>query len=97
MHEPQRNWETIREHRRKLRDEFNLDVDELLRSLSEKKVFTHNEERIIRRVDDLSERFDKLFDILLVKHVEMIRLFYEALSAMGRNDIKEFLQGSTPE
>ncbi|CAG0886566.1 unnamed protein product [Darwinula stevensoni] len=91
---PPENWDTIRQHRRRIRDDFNLDVDELLGFLSDKRVFTHNEEKIIRRVDDLSERFDKLFDILLVKNLDMIPLFYETLSAMGRNDIREFLQGS---
>ncbi|CAG0887761.1 unnamed protein product [Darwinula stevensoni] len=88
-----KTWDTIRQHRRRIRDDFNLDVDELLRFLSDKKVFTHNEEKIIRRVDDLSERFDKLFDILLVKNLDMIPLFLEALSAMGRNDLRMFLQG----
>ncbi|CAG0894593.1 unnamed protein product [Darwinula stevensoni] len=88
-----KTWDKIRQHRRRIRDDFNLDVDELLRFSSDKEVFTNNEEKIIRGVGDLSERFDKLFDILLTKNVDRIPLFLETLSAMGRNDIRMFLQG----
>ncbi|CAG0886567.1 unnamed protein product [Darwinula stevensoni] len=88
-----KTWDKIRQHRRRIRDDFNLDVDELLRFSSDKEVFTNNEEKIIRGVGDLSERFDKLFDILFTKNVDRIPLFLETLSAMGRNDIRMFLQG----
>ncbi|CAG0894640.1 unnamed protein product [Darwinula stevensoni] len=91
--EPQ-TWIRIRANRLKLRDEFNVDGDELLRSLSDKAVFTLHEEKRIRAITDPTMRFDELFHILFNKNPQKyFDVVLEALDHIGRQDAVIFLQG----
>ncbi|CAG0899849.1 unnamed protein product [Darwinula stevensoni] len=90
------SWDRIKQNRMKLRDVFNLDPNELRRRLSEKRVITDMEDQQIRRNHDLKEQYDELFRILSSKNTgKCVTKFYEALTDMDRDDIIEFLQGTT--
>ena len=94
MSEESQTWKSIRAMRVRLRDEFNVDGDELLRGLSDKSVFTHLEERRIRDITDPKKRFDELFDELFKKNPQKhIESFLKTLTEMGRGDVVRVLQG----
>ncbi|CAG0890493.1 unnamed protein product [Darwinula stevensoni] len=87
-----KTWDNIRTNRRTLRDEYNVDGDELLRSLSDKKVFTADEEKHIRSRGSSRERYDELFQQLFHKNPKIyVLVFLEALTAIGRQDARDFL------
>ena len=80
--------------REKLRDEFNVDGDELVRRLGSKNVFTHPEEKRIRDITDSKKRFDEFFDELFKKNPEEhIESFLKTLTEMKREDVVKVLQG----
>ncbi|CAG0901620.1 unnamed protein product [Darwinula stevensoni] len=88
------SWDRIIKNRLKLRDEFNIDPNELRRSLSDKKVITIIEEQQIRGKQNPKEQYDELFTILLSKNPqECVPKFYEALTDIRRQDVRDFLQG----
>ncbi|CAG0895503.1 unnamed protein product, partial [Darwinula stevensoni] len=91
INEDLETWDLIRANRRKLRDDYNLDFQELLLSLSEKKVFTATEEKQIRSKEN-GKLFDELFDILVHKNPKkFIPVFLHTLAEIGRQDVKDFL------
>ncbi|CAG0902223.1 unnamed protein product [Darwinula stevensoni] len=86
INEEQETWDLIRANRRKLRDDYNLDFEELLLSLSEKKVFTAPEEKQIRSKEN-RKLFDELFEILVHKNPKkFIPVFLHTLTEIGRQD-----------
>ncbi|CAG0900525.1 unnamed protein product [Darwinula stevensoni] len=87
-------WDRIRANRRRLRDHFNLDFRELLRSLSDRSVFLPIEEQQIRGITTPILQFDEFFDLLLRKNPQQyVPIFLEALVEIGREDIRDALQG----
>ncbi|CAG0899731.1 unnamed protein product [Darwinula stevensoni] len=74
-------------------DVFNVDGDELLRSLSANDVFTIHEERSIREENDLTKRFDKIFVTLFRKVPEVTYdAFLKSLRDIRREDVANFLE-----
>ncbi|CAG0882797.1 unnamed protein product [Darwinula stevensoni] len=91
INEELETWDLIRANRRKLRDYYNLDFEELLLSLSEKKVFTAPEEKQIRSKEN-QKLFDELFEILVHKNPKkFIPVFLDTLAEIGRKDVRDFL------
>ncbi|CAG0895641.1 unnamed protein product [Darwinula stevensoni] len=89
-------WDRIRENRMRLRDEFNLDFQELLRSLSDKGVFTLIEGQQIRGKPTPKQQFDELFDILICKNPQLYYpVFLKALTDIDRKDVRDFLEGGS--
>ena len=87
-------WDRIRANRVRLRDECNVNLDELLRRLSDKGVFSHHEEEQIKEKIDAANRFDVFFRLLFYKNPERhLDDFLQALRDMGRDDVVDFLQG----
>ncbi|CAG0898889.1 unnamed protein product [Darwinula stevensoni] len=86
------SWNVIKANRLVLRDEYNVDGKELLRSLSDKNVFTLFEAKQIRSKDDPRELYDELFEILFHKdRNKYVSIFLNALTAIGRQDARDFL------
>ncbi|CAG0894304.1 unnamed protein product [Darwinula stevensoni] len=87
-----KTWDKIRANRRKLRDEYNVDVEELLRCLSDRNVFTAHEEKQIRSKENPKLLYDELFEILLHKNPKKYApVFLDALTVIGRQDVRDFL------
>ena len=87
-------WDRIRANRAKLRDECNVDFDELLLRLCEKGVFSQHEERQIREAAVHTTRFHVFFDVLFYKNPERhFNDFLQALKDIRRDDVVAFLQG----
>ncbi|CAG0895639.1 unnamed protein product [Darwinula stevensoni] len=90
---PSRTWRRIRENRMRLRDELNLDFHELLRSLSDKGVFTLIEAQQIRGKPTPKQQFDELFDLLMCKNPQLhYPVFLKALTDIDRKDVRDFLE-----
>ncbi|CAG0880775.1 unnamed protein product [Darwinula stevensoni] len=93
MNMPRKFWTIIKNKRTKLRDEIVLDPNQLARILCEKGLFTYFEEKYIRDIKDPTEKFDKLFDTLLIKNPKRSHgIFFDALRKIDREDIVEFFQ-----
>ncbi|CAG0889787.1 unnamed protein product [Darwinula stevensoni] len=91
---PSTTWDRIRENRMRLRDKFNLDVHELLRSLSDKGVFTLIEGQQIRGKATPKQQFDEFFDLLMSKNPRLYYpVFLKALTDIDRKDVRDFLEG----
>ncbi|CAG0904881.1 unnamed protein product, partial [Darwinula stevensoni] len=93
-----KTWDKIRANRRKLRDEYNVDGEELLRCLSDRNVFTAPEEKQIRSKENPKLLYDELFEILLHKNPQKYApVFLDALTVIGRQDVRDFLLSEVGE
>ncbi|CAG0898080.1 unnamed protein product [Darwinula stevensoni] len=92
MSEEPRSWDRIRANRLNIIDK-HVDCDELVRQLSCRGVFTVREEKQILKIINPTERNDEFFFILYSKNPQTaVNVFFEALIAMERQDVVDFLQ-----
>ncbi|CAG0904666.1 unnamed protein product [Darwinula stevensoni] len=93
MCEPYTNWNTIRESKSKLRDQYGLEGDMLFTNLVSMNIFTNMEEKVISNIKNQHDRFDVIFPILYSKDpMAYLPLFLAALNNVNPR-AADYLQG----
>ncbi|CAG0899528.1 unnamed protein product [Darwinula stevensoni] len=88
-------WDRIKANRVKLRDDFAVNFDELVRSLVGRGAITSQDETRFQKIHDTQRRFDEICVNLFRQNPQIyVPVFPKALSDIGRQDVVEFLKGA---
>ncbi|CAG0902590.1 unnamed protein product [Darwinula stevensoni] len=88
------SWDGIRDKWLKLRDDYNVELLELLRKLEEKRAVIAIEAKQIRDTGNMKHQYDQLLNVLTSKNPhKYVPIFLQALTEIDRQDARDFLEG----